>query len=173
MKKYDFDDVMYTKGNFCVTCQIEKPARSKHCRVCNVCVEKFDHHCIWINQCAGANNYRWFLLFLFFHLIICIYGFVAGMLIFLGDMTMKRLAGINFKHNVTGEIIEPTASLLAKFFFLNEERHLGVVIIICGFMIIALGIFLFYHLYILAWNNQTTNEAFKLGSCKRRLIRQE
>ena len=78
MKKYDFDDVMYTKGTICTTCDIEKPPRSKHCSVCNVCVEKFDHHCIWINNCAGAKNYRWFILFLFLHMLVSIYGFFAG-----------------------------------------------------------------------------------------------
>ena len=47
--KYAYDDVMYVKGQQCKTCKFDKPARSKHCRVCDHCIEKFDHHCIWIN----------------------------------------------------------------------------------------------------------------------------
>lgn len=45
-KEY-YDNIMYTKDKECMTCKLTKPARSKHCRVCNMCVLKFDHHCIW------------------------------------------------------------------------------------------------------------------------------
>uniref|UniRef100_UPI00398EAC63 putative palmitoyltransferase ZDHHC13 isoform X2 n=1 Tax=Pristiophorus japonicus TaxID=55135 RepID=UPI00398EAC63 len=51
---------------FCTMCLIRKPLRSKHCDVCDCCVAKYDHHCLWIASCIGAWNQRYFVSFLFF-----------------------------------------------------------------------------------------------------------
>jgi hypothetical protein len=59
-------DIMETgrKAMVCRTCNTLRPVRSKHCPVCDVCVGKFDHHCVWTNNCVGCRNIAVFYCFL-------------------------------------------------------------------------------------------------------------
>jgi len=62
----------------CNFCQNHKPMRAHHCSICNICVLNMDHHCIWLGQCVGAKNHRYFFQFIVFAPIAAgIYVFIA------------------------------------------------------------------------------------------------
>lgn len=54
-----FDPVL-----LCPDCEVIRTSRSRHCSICNKCVERFDHHCPWVNNCVGSRNHYLFLSFL-------------------------------------------------------------------------------------------------------------
>ncbi|CAM4596995.1 unnamed protein product, partial [Lepidochelys olivacea] len=59
--------------HWCRKCHYYCPPRTFHCPCCNVCVEEFDHHCKWLNNCIGCRNFRFFFLFVAF---LCSYNVV-------------------------------------------------------------------------------------------------
>lgn len=50
---------------FCTLCNAEVRKHSKHCRSCDKCVDGFDHHCRWLNNCVGSKNYGTFVALMF------------------------------------------------------------------------------------------------------------
>ena len=60
--------------DFCPNCLVKNQFRSKHCLVCQCCVEEFDHHCFWVGNCIGKKNYTLFFIFLVVILINTLYN---------------------------------------------------------------------------------------------------
>ena len=49
----------------CTTCNIIRPPGASHCRICDNCVQDFDHHCYYVSNCIGKRNHKIFYFFLF------------------------------------------------------------------------------------------------------------
>mmetsp|Transcript_2490 Transcript_2490/g.3098 ORF Transcript_2490/g.3098 Transcript_2490/m.3098 type:complete len:259 (+) Transcript_2490:766-1542(+) len=52
--------------NICPYCKVIKTPRSHHCHICNKCVDRFERHCVWTNNCVGRKNHTTFFIFMFY-----------------------------------------------------------------------------------------------------------
>lgn len=167
---YEWDEQIFTTGK-CSTCDVLKPARSKHCGMCNVCVTKFDHHCIWINNCVGAGNHKYFLLFLWWHTVICAYGGGLGGTIVWQQIQEKELFKAVFVDPTTRER-KPATWLIVIQYMLATEGMVVFVTILCAVMGLVLFGFFMWHMNLVR-TGTTTNELSKWNYLKWCLAHEE
>ncbi|ETW32507.1 hypothetical protein PFFCH_00030 [Plasmodium falciparum FCH/4] len=74
LEYYSYDEIIFYTNTKCKTCNIIKPARSKHCSYCSSCISRYDHHCFLLNNCIGGYNNMYYLVFLHIHIIITFYS---------------------------------------------------------------------------------------------------
>ncbi|XP_033507799.1 palmitoyltransferase ZDHHC23-A isoform X1 [Epinephelus lanceolatus] len=67
-------EALAAKWSRCPLCKIMRPPRAGHCRTCGSCVQRLDHHCVWINSCVGQANHRSFLFTVTVFVLTSVYG---------------------------------------------------------------------------------------------------
>jgi DHHC palmitoyltransferase len=65
-------DVNSSITTICTICRIQRPPRAHHCRVCDKCVKKRDHHCPYTANCIGMHNEGDFALFVTYSCMLTI-----------------------------------------------------------------------------------------------------
>lgn len=58
----------------CHICRSPKPPRAHHCKICNQCVLRMDHHCGWVANCIGRCNLKFFVNFNLYLAMLGIYS---------------------------------------------------------------------------------------------------
>ncbi|KAK3138584.1 hypothetical protein QOZ80_5AG0370760 [Eleusine coracana subsp. coracana] len=112
---------------YCQKCCHYKPPRAHHCRVCKRCVLKMDHHCIWINNCVGHENYKIFLVFVLYAVVASFYS----MILIIGSVI----------HSVPKDEHARTSLIISG-------------VIICP-LTLALAVLLGWHVYLIVQNKTT------------------
>jgi len=161
VKAYPYDDQLYVaaiRGD-CSTCKGPRPARSKHCRVCNRCVGRFDHHCAWMNNCIGEKNIRYFVGFLFGHILLCSYGMGLISSIIWGELDTRGVLESTFTSG-GNQVVGGQAPLLLIRWTLIYFPILSMLVLFLGIITIALAAFFGYHMYLI-YQNKTTYETYK------------
>ena len=159
-KKYPYDGILFNPAD-CTSCKMKKIARSKHCGLCKMCVERQDHHCIWINGCVGAKNYRLFLWFLLSHSVMCIDIAFITTFIYVEIIKAQKLMNVRFVNSRTGEVFSATWTLITQY-LIGNYPDMMFVLVLCLAMGIALSFFFVYHLSLVV-KNETTNESNKVS----------
>ncbi|XP_078520958.1 palmitoyltransferase ZDHHC4 [Lissotriton helveticus] len=155
LQVYKYDGVLFHKGRICGTCQTAKPARSKHCGVCDRCVHRFDHHCVWVNNCIGAYNAKYFLVYLITLTLMTVdlAGIITYFLVkvvFLSNMLMGSYLDTQGQEHAVEMLF------IIQHLFLTFPR----IVFLLGFLIILfllIGGYTCFVLYLLL-RNQTSNE---------------
>ncbi|KAK5113195.1 hypothetical protein LTR62_003531 [Meristemomyces frigidus] len=151
---YPYDYILFHPDTFCTTCNRSKPARSKHCSLCKVCVAKCDHHCPWVNNCLGRANYRYFLLLLLSLAVLQVYGAYLAYYILRPQLqytSPRFIEGRRTWSDVgTGMVRAINAGGLSIA---------GVGLLAASTATLPLGL-LAYHCYLI-WAGSTTNESQK------------
>lgn len=140
-------------ADLCPECEVIRSARSRHCAICNECVDRFDHHCPWINNCVGIKNHNAFLMFLLsiwlkivFHLGVDIFSIVNVIL------NKEAISCVDKECNdycFNGWCTNPYAAIGCA----------AVCIVICLFYLLLSSVLLFTHCKNFM-ANRTTNERF-------------
>ncbi len=152
---YPYDNLLFRrKRPECYTCKHPRFPRSKHCRLCNRCVARFDHHCGWVGTCVGLYNTHLFISFLLIHFVMLIHGTFLGLEII--NAGVQKLIHENYVFSDTGL---PITKFTLKIAFTAEVT---MFFIASAFFLSSLmvGAFLGYHLSLVV-RNKTTNESSK------------
>ncbi|KAE9000950.1 hypothetical protein PF005_g15087 [Phytophthora fragariae] len=157
LAQYVNHPVMYPEGKYCRTCKTLKLPRSKHCRMCNHCVGRFDHHeCwLWFNGCVGEKNYKYFLAYLLVQLAVSVEGFIVtsgAFLVQADDIFHDR--GLTIDDVDRAEVAKIMQSLIAN------NQALGFVAAMCLMTSVIVWFFMLMQLKRIA-QNETANESFK------------
>lgn len=161
MGRYPYDKVIFHPGHTCETCLFLKPARSKHCSYCKGCVSRQDHHCVWLTNCVGLNNYRYFLSLLLSLSVMLTYGALLGHSLLaqtLDDLVPPSSPARTRKQSW------PTFFNLCTGIIAYDTRIGAVTMLMFMTAPLAVG-FLVYHTYLI-WAGMTTNESAKWSDWK-------
>ncbi|KAI8871148.1 zf-DHHC-domain-containing protein, partial [Ramicandelaber brevisporus] len=140
---------------YCVTCRIYRPPRCTHCKYCDNCVDMTDHHCIWLFQCVGKRNYRYFFAFVITATVLGIYTAVFSAL-HIVDQYHEGIATAT--HRASHSIVGSRGIGYYSVGSAVAARPVSLLLSIYGVLIaIVLGGMSSCHLFLVA-NNMTTYE---------------
>lgn len=151
----------YSGGiRFCEKCNLIKPDRSHHCSMCKSCILKMDHHCPWINNCVSFSNYKFFVLFLGYTFMLCIFVGVTTFPYFIKFWSLPELSprnGANPSGSIVNQGIFGQSTDGVPF---SVRFHILFLFFIACMLSLGVMFLYFYHIFLLI-KNRSTLESFR------------
>ncbi|KNG76264.1 hypothetical protein PFMG_02337 [Plasmodium falciparum IGH-CR14] len=136
LEYYSYDEIIFYTNTKCKTCNIIKPARSKHCSYCSSCISRYDHHCFLLNNCIGA--------------FLTLYSIII----------YEHLLEATFINKENNEIIPFSYLTIVNYLFYKCSGTFSL-FVISIFSFFCLFFYFLHIIYFSLFNNITQNELTK------------
>jgi palmitoyltransferase ZDHHC9/14/18 len=127
---------------WCYSCNNYRPYRGVHCRYCDACVTRRDHHCPWTGTCIGARNYRSYFALVWFLSIMLLTAFIGGIHNLVRRSIRFGKANASIEDGPSGF----TAALIDTY---GIELALILLSFVFGFLSVSLAL---HHTYLITQN---------------------
>ncbi len=101
--------------SLCADCCTIRTSRSRHCSICGHCVERFDHHCPWVNNCVGVGNHMPFYFFIVSMFLTLLVDFLQGFYILVQSFNYGLIPspfGVGLGYEPRESLLDPLVILL-------------------------------------------------------------
>mmetsp|Transcript_17121 Transcript_17121/g.28879 ORF Transcript_17121/g.28879 Transcript_17121/m.28879 type:complete len:326 (+) Transcript_17121:2768-3745(+) len=144
---------IFDSSQLCPECETIRTSRSRHCIICHRCVDRYDHHCPWINNCVGVRNHNVFLLYILCQFVSVIITCSLGVLILVEYIEEPQAT---YESSLLYSQLERAFGLFDEEFFLGS---VGLVILLSFAFVIPLVKLISVQLANF-FSGRTTNERF-------------
>jgi hypothetical protein len=161
------DEQLVLQPRFCRKSGTFKPDRAHYCETCGRCSLRLDHHCVAVNNCIGYGNYHWFLMLLLSAVSLCAYV-VRSLDSAFAPLALAQESHLSASARAARAAAAASSPLarIARIFdsvVAADDAYVLVVFALALVFGVVFGLFLAFHVYLVATGHTTLEFTEKRG----------